>query len=50
MTVWVLNSKLQIPLQKPIQSLTFDGSQLINQRTTLDLRNDNRHELIFTCP
>lgn len=50
MTVWVFNNPLKFQLQKPIHSLTFDGSELINQRTTLDFRTSRQHELIFTCP
>ena len=50
MTVWIFNNPLHFNFDNQIQSLTFDGVELMNRRTTLDFRNRPSHELIFTCP
>jgi hypothetical protein len=50
MTVWIFNNPLHFNFDNQIQSLTFDGAELMNRRTTLDFRNRPSHELIFTCP
>jgi hypothetical protein len=50
MTVWILNSPLQFTFDNQIESLTFDGAELMNQRTTLNFGNRPSHELVFTCP
>jgi hypothetical protein len=50
MTVWIFGNPLHFNFDNQIQSLTFDGAELMNQRTKLDFRNLPSHELIFTCP
>lgn len=50
MTVWIFNNPLDFTFDNQIQSLTFDGVELTDQRTALDFRNRPSHELIFTCP
>jgi hypothetical protein len=50
MTVWVFNNPLDFNFDNQIESLTFDGTELMNQRTALDFGNRPSHELVFTCP
>lgn len=50
MTFWIFNNPLRFNFDNQIQSLTFDGVELMNQRTPLDFGNRPSHELIFTCP
>ena len=50
MTVWIFNSPLHFNFDNQIESLTFDGAELMNQRTALDFGNRPSHELVFTCP
>ncbi|MEJ2600798.1 MAG: hypothetical protein P8Z00_20875 [Anaerolineales bacterium] len=50
MSVWIFGNPLHFNFDNQIQSLTFDGAELMNQRTKLDFRNLPSHELIFTCP
>ncbi len=50
MTVWIFNSPLHFNFENQIESLTFDGAELMNQRTTLNFGNRPSHELVFTCP
>lgn len=50
MTVWIFGSPLHFNFDNQIQNLTFDGAELMNQRTRLDFGSLPSHELIFTCP
>jgi hypothetical protein len=50
MTVWIFNRPLRFSFDSQIESLTFDGAQLMNQRKILDFGNRPSHQLIFTCP
>ena len=50
MTVWIFNNPLDFTFDNQIESLTFDGRDLADQRTPLDFSNPPSHELILTCP
>jgi hypothetical protein len=48
MTVWIFNNPLDFTFDNKIESLTFDGLDLTDQRTPLDFRTRPSHELVFT--